>query len=169
MEGLASVTKVMGIRIVISAFNSVQQAYVQKKMEFRKFFYATLGGTFVSAVVGVWMAYAGFGIWALVCQYLTNSCIDSVILFLVIDWKPRFVFSWKSLKELWGYGIKILLSTVTFTAKDSIRSLVIGKKYTSSDLAYYNQGQKYPSIMMNDIVDSIGKVLFPFLSKNKKT
>ena len=113
------------------------------------------------------MAYAGFGIWALVAQYMISSIIGTVVLFIVIDWKPSFMISIKSIKELWGYGIKILLSTITYTIKDSVRSLIIGKKYSSSDLAYYNQGQKYPSLLMSDIVDSIGKVLFPFLSEKQ--
>lgn len=167
MVGLSAVIKVMGIRIIISAFNSVQQAYVQREMQFKKFFYATLGGTAASAGVGIAMAFAGFGIWALVGQYMVNSIINTVALFFIVEWKPSLEFSMKSLKELWNFGAKMLLSTLTYTAKDSIRSLIIGKKYTSSDLAYYNQGQKYPNLLMSDFVDSIGKVLFPFLSEKQ--
>lgn len=167
MDGLSAVIKVMGIRIIISAFNSVQQAFVQRKMQFKKFFYATLGGTLASAGVGIGLAFAGFGIWALVGQYMVNSIINTVALYFIVEWKPSFEFSMKSLKELWNFGSKMLLSTLTYTAKDSIRSLIIGKKYTSSDLAYYNQGQKYPSLLMSDFVDSIGKVLFPFLSEKQ--
>lgn len=167
MDGLGIVIKVMGIRVIVSAFNSVQQAFVQRKMKFKKFFYATLGGTLASAGVGIGMAVSGFGIWALVGQYMTNSIINTLTLFFIVEWKPAFEFSLKSLKELWGFGLKMLLSTMTYTAKDSIRSLIIGKKYSSSDLAYYNQGQKYPSLLMSDFVDSIGKVLFPFLSEKQ--
>lgn len=168
MDGLAAVIKVMGIRVIVSAFNSVQQAFVQRKMQFKKFFYATLGGTLASAGVGIGMALSGFGIWALVGQYMTNSVIDTLALFFIVEWKPAFEFSIKSLKKLWRFGMKMLLSTLTYTAKDSIRSLIIGKKYTSGDLAYYNQGQKYPSLLMSDLVDSIGKVLFPFLSEKQE-
>lgn len=134
MNGLGIVIKVMGIRVIVSAFNSVQQAFVQRKMQFKKFFYATLGGTLASAVVGIGMALAGLGIWALVGQYMTNSIINTIALFFIIQWKPAFEFSLKSLKELWNFGLKMLLSTLTYTAKDSIRSLIIGKKYTSSEI-----------------------------------
>jgi len=166
---LIPVIRVMGIRFIFSAFNSVQQAYVQRKMIFKKFFFATLGGTIFSAFLGIGMALKGFGVWALVAQYLSNTVIDTIILFLTIDWKPRFEISKESVSSLWAFGSKMLASTMVFTMKDNIRSLIIGKKFSSSDLAYYNQGKKYPALIVTDIVDSLGKVLFPLLSKEQES
>lgn len=168
MAGLCWVMRVMGLRIIISAYNSIQQAFIQRKMEFKKFFFSTLGGTLFSAIVGLTMAYKGFGVWALVAQYMTNSIVDTMVLYFTIEWKPQLIFSLKSIKKLWKFGFGILLSTLTYTLKDSIRSIIIGKKYSADSLAYYNQGKKYPNLVMSDIVDSLGKVLFPFLSEKQE-
>lgn len=164
MPVLVSIIQIMGIRFIFSAFNSIQQAYVQRHMIFRKFFFATLGGTLFSAVLGIGMAVWGFGIWALVVQYLSSTIVNTIILFLTIEWKPKVELSWKSVKELWNFGYKILISTIVYTIKDNIRSLIIGKEFTSSDLAFYNQGQKFPSLLVTDIVESLGMVMFPVFS-----
>lgn len=166
-ELLTPVLRVMGLRFFFSAFNSVQQAYVQRKMIFKKFFFATLGGTIFSAFLGIGMAIIGFGVWALVAQYLSNTVIDTIILYLTIDWKPKFQLSFVRVKRLWQFGSRMLAATMIFTIKDNIRSLIIGKKFSSSDLAFYNQGKKYPAIVVSDIVESLGKVLFPLLSNEQ--
>ena len=164
---LTPVIRVMGLKFVFSAFNSVQTAYVQKKMMFRKLFLSTVGGSMMSSVVGIVMAFSGYGIWALVAQYMTNAVIHTAVLFFMIDWRPKFEVSWKSARELWSYGAKVLGATLVFTVRDNIRTLLIGKRFTSSDLAYYNQGQKYPALLVTDIVAALGNVLFPVMSKNQ--
>ena len=140
---LVPVIRVMGIKFIFSAINSIQQAYVQKQMMFKKFFFATLGGTLFSGVFGIAMALSGYGVWALVGQYLSNTVINTLILAITIKWKLKFQISWKSIKELWKFGSKMLASTIVYTVKDNIRSLIIGKKFTSADLAYYNQGNRF--------------------------
>ena len=161
MPELLWVTRVMGIRIIISAFNSIQHAYVQRHMELKRFFFATLGGTLISAVVGIAMAYRGYGVWALVGQYMTNSCIDTIVLRMTIKWKPKLQWSYERLKSMMNFGLKMLGATLVNTLQDNIRSLVVGKVFTAEDLAYYNQGKKYPATLMNNLVGSVQKVLFP--------
>ena len=167
MDILTPVIRVMGLRFVFSAFNSVQVAYVQRNMMFRKNFISTLGGAIASSVVGITMALKGFGVWALVAQNLTNAAIHSVVLFLLIDWKPKFEISGKSVKTLWSFGAKVMGATLVYTLRDNIRTLLIGKRFSSEDLAYYNQGQKYPALLMSDIVAATDTVLFPVLSQNQ--
>lgn len=162
---LTPVLRVMGIRLPIAAINSIQQAYISRKLQFRKFFIATLFGTIISDVVGIYMAYSGFGVWSLVAQYLTNVCIDTIVLTIVIKWRPKFVLSWKKLKGLLSYGWKLLLSGLLDTGYNELRSLIIGKKYSSEDLAYYDQGKKYPSLITTNIDSSITSVLLSSMSK----
>ena len=164
MESLDLVTKVMGLRIIVSSFNSIQHAYVQKTMQFKRFFWSTLGGTLFSAVVGITLAVLGFGVWALVAQYLVNSVVDTIVLLFTVKWKPRLQFSPKRFRTLFPFGIKILSGTIINVFNDSFRSLVIGKKYSSEDLAYFNQGKKYPAFLMNNMVETIQKVFFPAFS-----
>ena len=162
---LTPILRVMGIRLPIAAINSVQQAYVSRKMQFRKFFVATLFGTIISGVVGIVMAYKGFGVWALVAQYLTNVCIDTIVLWFVVKWRPLLKMSWKKLKSLLSYGWKMLASGLLDTGYNELRSLIIGKKYSSEDLAYYDQGKKYPSLIATNINSSLNSVLLSAMSK----
>ena len=164
MELLTPVLRVMAIRIPIAAINSVQQAYISKKMEFKKFFYATLGGTIASAVLGVILAILGMGVWALVAQYLSNVIVDTMILWFTVKWRPCLVYSHKRMKELYSYGWKILVTSLMITLYSNVQDLVIGKKFSSEDLAYSNKGKQFPSLVATNINTSITKVLFPAIS-----
>lgn len=163
-ELLSPVLRVLGLRIPLTAINNVQQAYVSKKMIFRKFFFATIIGTVISAVVGIWMAYAGYGVWALVAQYLTNTTVDTIILGLTIKWKPMLKFSVKRLKVLFSYGWKILVASLINDIYNELRTLVIGKIYTSNDLAFFDKGKQIPNIIVTNINTTISNVLFPAIS-----
>ncbi len=161
---LVPVLRVLGIRIPLTAINNVQQAYVGKKMIFRKFFLSTIGGTVISAVVGIWMAYEGYGVWALVGQYLTNTFISTVILAFTIKWKPELCFSWARLKILFSYGWKLLVGGIINETYVELRKIAIGKLYTSADLAYFDRGMQIPNIIVTNINSSISNVLFPAIS-----
>lgn len=163
--GLVAVLRVLALRIPLAAINTVQKAYVSRKMVFKKFFYATLGGTIGSAAVGIVMAYHGFGIWALVAQYLFNSTIDTLVLWLIVRWRPVAHFSFKRLRELLSFGWKLLCAGLMETIYNEMRSLVIGKKYSASDLAYYNKGKHFPSLIVTNVNTSISSVLFPAMSQ----
>ena len=134
-------------------------------MRFKKFFYATLIGTLVSGVIAVIMAYAGFGVWALVEQYLGNVLIDTVCLWIIVGWRPTREFSFKRLKAIYDYGWKILVVGLIDTIYGQLRSLIIGRQYSSSDLAYYNRGYRFPSFAMRLIEPTVNTVLFPALSQ----
>lgn len=161
---LLPVIRVLGLTIVVSGVKNVQQAYVAKTMQFRRFFFATLGGTVFSAVVGISMAYLGYGIWALVMQQLLNVAVNTAILWLTVGWKPQRCFSFQRLRGLVAYGWKILVSALLDTAYLKLYQLVVGLKYTSSDLAFYNKGDQYPNLLVENINSSIDSVLLPVLS-----
>lgn len=161
------VLRVMGIRLPIAAVYSVQQAYVSRKMQYRKFFIATLIGTLISGGIGIGMAYSGFGVWALVGQNMTNVFVNMIVLFIVVRWTPKLVFSFKKIKGLLSYGWKLLVSGLLDTGYNQVRGLIIGKMYTTSDLAYYDQGQKYPSLIANNLNSSMNSVLLSAMSKRQ--
>lgn len=164
---LSMVLRVLAIRIPVAAINSVQNAYVAKKMIFRKFFFATIIGTVISAVVGIYMAHSGYGVWALVAQVLTNAIIDTSILFLTVRWFPKLMFSFKRLKGLIDYGWKILGSSLIKTGYNQLTNLIIGRLYSGEDLAFYSKGKKYPELVITNINSSISSVLFPAIAKKQ--
>lgn len=162
---LTPVIRVLSITLVIGGVNGVQQAYVQKTMQFKRFFWATLGGTIISAVVGIAFAYKGLGVWALVAQQLTNQMIDTVILWITVKWRPILRFSVKKMKRLFAYGWKLLCSSLLDVGYNNMYSLIIGKFYSSADLGFYNRGKQFPILIIDNINSSINSVLFPVLAK----
>ena len=168
MPDLTPVIRVLGLTLIVSGLKSVQQAYVSRHMLFKKFFFSTIGGTIAAAIVGIGMAVYGFGVWALVGQYLVNLIADTAVLWITVRWRPKKVFSWGRLKGLFSFGWKLLVSGLLDTIYKDIRQLIIGKKYTEEDLAFYNKGNQFPSLIVTNINSSIDSVLFPVMSKEQK-
>ena len=166
-EILTPVLRVLGLRIILTAINSVQQAYVSKKMMFRKFFVATLWGTIISAVVGITMAYSDCGVWSLVAQYLTSTTVSTFTLFLTLKKKPRLLFSFLSLKELFPYGCSILGTGLLITGYQELRALIIGKMYSPADLAYYDKSKGFPNLIIGNVNSSLAAVLFPKMAEQQ--
>ncbi len=164
---LVPVVRVLGLTIVVSGVKNVQQAYVAKTMQFRRFFFATLGGTIFSAVVGIALAYLGKGVWALVFQQLLNVTVNTAILWLTVGWRPKPVFSWERLKVLVSYGWKLLVSQLLDTAYLKLYQFIIGLRYSTADLAYYNKGDQFPNLIMENTNASLDSVLLPVLSSEQ--
>lgn len=156
--------RVLGLTVLISGVKNVQQAYVSRNMLFKRFFFSTLGGTIVAAVIGIAMAMNGFGVWALVAQQVINLFIDTCILWITVKWRPKKVFSFDRLKRLFSYGWKLLVSSLLDTVYNDLRQLIIGKMYSSDDLAFYNKGKQFPNLVVNNINTSIDSVLLPSMS-----
>jgi O-antigen/teichoic acid export membrane protein len=164
---LVPVIRVLGLTLVISGVKNVQQAYVSRTMQFKRFFFATLGGTIGAAIIGIQIAWLGGGVWALVIQQVLNAAVDTVILWMTVKWRPQKMFSCERLKGMFAFGWKLLVSALLDTVYNNLRQLVIGKKYSSSDLAYYNQAQKFPNLIITNINTSIDSVLLPALSSEQ--
>lgn len=164
---LTSVIRVIGLTIIVSGVKGIQQAYVSRNMLFKRFFFSTIGGTIFSAFLGISLAYAGFGVWALVAQQLSNTAIDTIILWLTVKWRPKRMFSWYRLKNLLSFGWKLLASSLLDTCYNNLRNLIIGKMYSASDLAFYNQGDKFPKVIVTNINTSIDSVLLPTMSNSQ--
>lgn len=163
-EELDILVKFMALRMPIAAVNSVQHAYIAKKMLFKLFFYATLIGTVLSGIVGIAMAYAGFGVWALAVQYLSNALFNTITLWIISEWRPKWMFSFQRLKAIYDYGWKILVTGLVDTVFGQVRSLIIAKQYSRADLAYYNRGTAFPGFGMKLVEPTVNGVLFPALS-----
>ena len=164
---LVAIIRVISITILISGVKGIQQSYVSRNMLFKKFFFSTIGGTVFSAFLGIFMAYKGFGVWALVAQQLSNTAIDTLILWITVEWRPKFIFSWKRLKSLLSFGWKLLISALLDTTYNNLRNLIIGKLYSPADLAFYNQGDKFPKVIITNINASIDSVLLPTMSREQ--
>ena len=164
-EILVYIIRVLGLSLPLYALKSIVCAYVSSHLQFRMFFFATLGGTLVSAVVGIAMATNGFGAWALVAQQLTNTAIDTLILFCITRLRLSFRIAFNRLRSLVAYGSRIMVSSLLGVTFTQTNPLFIGLKYTSADLSFYTKGRSLPETLSSSMTYTISSVLFPALSK----
>ena len=162
---LVPVIRVMGLVLFINSYKSVLCAFISSRLEFRKFFMSTIGGTVFSAIVGIIMALKGFGPWALVAQEMSNSFIDTLILSISTRYRPLMKCSYERLKSLFRFGGKIYLSSIITVVYDQIKPLIVGLRFSATDLAYYNKGESFPVLLNSSITDTFSSVLFPVISK----
>ena len=165
IQELTPVVRVLSLTLIIGGARNIQQAYISKHLIFKKFFFATLTGTISSAIIGIWMAYNNYGVWALVAQNITNVIIGTLVLWFTVNWKPKLIFSFSRLKSLFSFSWKLLVSSLLEAIFKDLRSLIIGKVYAKEDLAFYNRGCSFPKIVSNNITTSIDSVLFPTMSQ----
>ncbi len=166
-ENICPMLRVLAITIIISGIKNVQQAYVTRNLLFKRFFFSTLGGTIVAAFVGIYMAFKGFGPWALVVQNIVNQAIDTLILWITVKWRPQLKFSIARVKLLFSYGWKLLLASLLGTIYLDLRQLFIGKVYTKSDLAFYNRGNQFPKLFITNINTALVSIMFPVMSREQ--
>lgn len=164
---LTDILRVLGIQVVIYSINSVQAAYISRKMMFKNFFWATLIGTIMSAVVGTYMAYNGYGVWSIVGQQLTASMTNTLTLYFITRKLPDLEFSFARLKSMFSYGAKLLSANVLTTFFLDMRTFIIGKMYSAAELSYFDRGKQYPNLVAGNINTSIGTVLFPKMSQQQ--
>lgn len=163
-EAIVAYLRVIGVMLFVTPFNTVQLGYVYKHMLFKRLLLSTLVASIVSGLIGILMAVKGFGAWSLVVQTILNSSVSVIMLLILVQWRPKLLFSFQKLKEHFSYGWKLLVSSILDTLYNEMRSLVIGKRYTVDDLSYYNRGDSYPKTIMTSLNTSIQTVMFPVLS-----
>lgn len=167
VEGIGKYIRVLGLIIPVDGIKTIQMAYVSRNLDFRQFFKATLSGTIISGIAGIYMAFKGFGVWALIAQNLINEVVDTSMLWISVKWKPSLKFSLARLKGLFSYGWKILFSTLINVSYGNIRQLIIGKVYTTEDLSYYAKGDSIPNRFVNATNIAASSVLLPSMSQEQ--
>lgn len=163
-ESLIGITRAVALMIPIASITSVHYAFLQKAMEFRKYCLITLISVFVSGTAGVVAAYFGLEIWALVIYHVGKQLIQTVILLLTSGLNLSFHFSSESFRTLMPYGTKTMATTFVGDSEANVRSLIIGKVFSTADLAYYNLGTNYPKMIISNISTALSRVVFPVFS-----
>ena len=158
---LTTIIRVLALTLFIDVFNSIQNAYVSRNMLFKKLFFRSIGAIIPSGILGVTLALCGYGIWALVGHQFCNAFLAVAIMWFTIPWRPSFKFSYTRFKSLFSYGWKLLLSSLIDVVYTNLRGLIIGKFFSPADLAYYNRGDTFPFLIINNINTAIGSVLLP--------
>jgi O-antigen/teichoic acid export membrane protein len=165
---LASVLRWMALGLVFSAINGVQNAVLTREMRFQASFWIQLAGFLVYGVVGIGMAYAGYGVWSLVFGSLASRITGVIGCWLLIGWRPKLQFCRKTVWQLYQYSRKVLAATLNDTLFTNIYNLIIGKLYNPEMLGFYNRGQSIPLTVMGSVSATISGVIFPALSQSQE-
>lgn len=168
MPVIKDVLRILSLTLFIGAINSVQNAKISKEMKFKKLFISSLGAIFCSGVVGIFLAYKGYGVWALVAQQVVNQVASTIILWFTSGWRPKWMFSFKRLKGLISYGWKILCSGLIDTVYQNAYNLVVGKVFNSETLGLYNKGEQFPKLISVNVDGAIGSVMLPAYAKEQE-
>lgn len=161
------IIRVLSITLLFGAVNSVQTAVLSREMQFKKYFYSSISAIIISGIIGIVLAYRGWGVWALVAQQLSNTFVSTLVLWFTVKWRPKFMFSIKKVKELFSYGWKILCAALIENIYNEMYGLVIGKRYNSETLGYYNRGKQFPEVIVNNVNGSISSVMLSALSSQQ--
>lgn len=159
--------QVLAIRIPLSALNAVQKAYISKNFLFQKQFFASFVGSFVSGIVAIILAWLGFGVYALIAQQLLSLLLISGLLALITKWVPHLGFNPHSFKSLVPLGLQFCGASLVNSIYTEGRSLLIGKFYSSADLAYFNRGNQFPALVVDNLNAPMSSVILPVLAEIK--
>lgn len=159
--------RVIGLVLFPGAFNSIQLAIVRRKMDFKKVFLSNVAGILVSGALGITIAYMGGGLWALVAQNITNVAVTCIVMLFTVRWVPKLIIDFKRTKSLLSFGWKFIASGLINSLYDNLRSLVVGKKYDTSTLGYYNRGKHFPETLVSAISGTVQTVLLPAMAKKQ--
>jgi len=163
-DELIPIIRVLTLTLFIGVFSSIQYAYVARHMMFKKLFFRSIGAMIPSSVIGITMAFNGFGVWSLVAQQLSNALLSVIIMWFTVPWRPRLAFSFQRLGSLFSFGWKLLLSSILDTVYSQIQGIVIGKMFSPASLAFYDRGNHFPYLIVNNINNSIQSVMLPSLA-----
>ena len=160
---LVPITRAIGLSLVFNSLVVVQRALLTIKLDFKTQAKASATGAIVSGILGIWMAYSGFGVWAIVWQQLSNLAVITILLWILSHWKPIWAYSWKSFKELFGFGSKLLASGLLDTLYRNLYLIVIGKVFKASDLGYYTRAHQFTDFASSNVTGILQRVTYPVL------
>lgn len=163
-EELLSLTRVMSCIVIINALCIVQRARTTKRIDFKTQTKITFTSSILSGIIGIAMAYMGYGVWALVGQQISVNLCTTILFWLYNRWIPKLVFSWDSFMEMWSFGWKLLASRLIDTVWQEIYQVVVGKCYSPATLGLYTRAMQFSQLFSRNLTEVVQSVSFPVLS-----
>lgn len=160
---LIPITRFIGLSLILNSFAVVQRALLTVSLDFKTQAKASFVGAILSGTIGISMAYTGFGVWAIVWQQISNLATVTILLWILSRWKPIWDYSWKSFRELFGFGSKLLASGLLDTIFKNLYLIVIGKFFKAPDLGYYTRAHQFADFASSNITGIFQRVTYPVL------
>jgi len=162
---LTDIIRVTSVSLIISSIGIVQRIKITKRIDFKTQAIITLVSQLSSGIVGIIIAFSNCGVWSLVVMSIVGSFLTTIFMFCANKWIPKFYFSLKSFRELFGYGSKILASSLLDCVWKEIYQVVIGKCYSPTILGYYSRAKGYSTLFSSNLTGIVQRVTFPVLSE----
>ncbi|MBQ6769844.1 MAG: lipopolysaccharide biosynthesis protein [Bacteroidales bacterium] len=162
---LSNVLRVQGLVLFVYAFNIVQRNQLQKKLNFKVLSIVTILTSITALTVTVVMAYKGFGVWALVAQNILTALIPALVFWFYVKWRPQWVFSWQSFRELFGFGFYMFLTQLLNQFGQQIQGLLIGRFYNASTMGYYSKANSTERLASTSISKVMSQVTYPLYAE----
>lgn len=166
---LKSLTRIIGINLIINGLTIVQKAKLSIQLDFKTQAKASVIAVTVGGSVGILLAYQDFGAWALVIQTLLTSSVNTVLLWILTKWTPLLIFSYQSFTRLFSYGSRVLFTSLVNTVYGNLYGLVIGRRFSSLEVGYYTRSYSLAQFPSSNIMEVISRALFPILCKIQDT
>ena len=164
-DELTVLMRVMGFILIINALSIIQITILTKKVDFKTKTKASLTSATISGIVGIILAYCGYGVWSLVAQQITKQLLYTLCLWVLNKWIPALKFSSQSFKYMWGFGWKLLLSGLLNNIWNQMYQVVVGKFYSPATLGQYSRSREYANILSSNFTAIIQRVSYPILSE----
>ena len=162
---LCPVMRVVCLSIIINSFAVVQRALFVSNVDFKSQAKASLIAAFISGITGVYLAYINFGVWALVAQALLSTILNTLLLWFMSSWRPKWLYSWESFHELFIFGSKMMMSGLINTIYINIYPIIIGKIFSAEQLGYYSRAQQFADLPSSNITNILKRVTYPVMCK----
>jgi len=160
---LTPITRVISLSVLINSFVVVQRAILTSRIDFKTQAKASMSAAVISGIVGISMAYTGYGVWSIVWYQLTNLTVNVGLLWILSKWRPRLLYSWKSFLELFGFGSKLAASGILDTLYNNVYLILIGKIFSAADLGYYTRASQFSQFPSSNLSGIIQRVTYPVL------
>ncbi len=167
LEILTIVLRVVGLNLIIAALSNVQRTILTINVDFKTQSLVSIPSAIISGIVGIILAYEGFGVWALVAQTLTNNICLTILFWVLSRERFKLVFDILSFKRLGGFGVKLMFSSLINTAYNNLYALFIGKRYSADNLGYYTRADQFAVFPATTLTDIISRVSYPLLCKSQ--
>lgn len=162
---LSDVLRVQGVILFIYAFNIVQQNQLRKKLNFKLLSIVTITTSLIALSVTIFMAYHGYGVWALVAQYILTALIPALVFWFYVRWRPQWVFSWQSFRELFSFGFYMFLTNLLNQFGHQVQGLLIGRFYSASTMGYYSKANATERLASTSISRIMSQVTYPLYAE----
>ena len=162
---LSDVLRVQGVVLFIHALNLIQRNQLKKKLNFKLLSIVTIVTSVISLAITIFMAYQGYGVWALVTQNMMVSAIPSIVFWFYVKWRPKLVFSWQSFKELFGFGFYMFLTHIINNFGQKVQGLLIGRVYSPATMGYYSKAEGLEKLASTSISGIMTDVTYPLYAE----